>query len=370
MQRDADGAFAAGRIAALGLTIGTNPILATGGAVGSGDLAPNGTGSRFLWYPRKASIRAGRLDVAGTGSEWNDANIGLYSTAFGNNTLASGQSSLAVGSLAQATAASAVSLGFSTQATGANSIAMGSTTVASGVASFSVGYLTTASNTGSIALGNSSSSSGAGAVAIGLGPQASALGAVAIGVDAIASGIQSVAIGSAASTNGQEGALVFGDHSTTTNVTATANNQFVVRAAGGYTLYSNSAMTSGVELPAGGGSFTSLSDRDRKQGFSALDGEQVLSSIRTMPIEEWSYTTESASVRHVGPTAQDFRAAFGLGTSDRTITLVDIDGINLFAVQQLILRSDALKTENAALRSEVNDLKARLERLERLVDRR
>lgn len=57
------------------------------GTFGSGATLPNlGAGSRFIWYPRKAAIRAGYVD----GAQWDNGNIGNYSTAFGKNTRASG----------------------------------------------------------------------------------------------------------------------------------------------------------------------------------------------------------------------------------------------------------------------------------------
>ena len=75
-------------------------------------------------------------------------------------------------------------------------------------------------------------------------------------------------------------------------------------------------------LAAGGGSWTNLSDVHRKDHFRDLDGERVLSELRVMPIREWSYRSQDQSVRHVGPTAQDFRAAFGLGADPLGIDTV------------------------------------------------
>ena len=68
---------------------GDGGILAEG-TYGSGDsLSIAGTGTRFMWYPKKAAIRAGQ--VSGIGSDfWNDADIGDSSVAFGLNSLASG----------------------------------------------------------------------------------------------------------------------------------------------------------------------------------------------------------------------------------------------------------------------------------------
>ena len=57
------------------------------GTFGSGATLPSlGAGSRFIWYPRKASLRAGYVD----GTQWDDSNIGNYSVAFGKNTIANG----------------------------------------------------------------------------------------------------------------------------------------------------------------------------------------------------------------------------------------------------------------------------------------
>ncbi|GEM_PF-3271829 len=69
-------------------------ILAEGtfGAASSA-VPPAGAGTRMLWYPGKAAFRAG---VVG-GSQWDDANIGPYSVAFGLDNLVSDDSTIAGG---------------------------------------------------------------------------------------------------------------------------------------------------------------------------------------------------------------------------------------------------------------------------------
>ncbi|MEI6568182.1 MAG: peptidase S74, partial [Verrucomicrobiota bacterium] len=73
------------------------------------------------------------------------------------------------------------------------------------------------------------------------------------------------------------------------------------------------------------------------------------------------------------PMAQDFHAAFGLGGSDTTITSVDPDGVALAAIQGLNEKLDGNSQKAEAslqtLRAENAELKARLERLERLLTR-
>jgi len=71
----------------------TNAVLFDNGALGSGTPLSLGAGTKFLWYPRKASIRAGQI----SNTEWDDANIGNHSAAFGQNNIASGSHSIAAG---------------------------------------------------------------------------------------------------------------------------------------------------------------------------------------------------------------------------------------------------------------------------------
>ena len=48
---------------------------------------------------------------------------------------------------------------------------------------------------------------------------------------------------------------------------------------------------------------------------------------------------------HVGPMAQDFKAAFGLGDSDKEIQAVDAFGVLLMAVKALSEEVEQLKRE-------------------------
>jgi hypothetical protein len=68
-----------------------------------------------------------------------------------------------------------------------------------------------------------------------------------------------------------------------------------------------------------------------------------------MPIRTWAYRSEDSTVRHIGPTAQDFRAAFGLGDGDKAIATVDADGVSLAAIQTLVRRVVQLEAQLAEL---------------------
>ena len=78
--------------------------------------------------------------------------------------------------------------------------------------------------------------------------------------------------------------------------------------------------------------------------------------IKAMPIESWNYKSQDASIRHLGPTAQDFHAAFGLGESDTRINTVDIDGVNMLAIQALEKRTAELRQ----VKAELSQLKAKM----------
>jgi len=62
-------------------------------------------------------------------------------------------------------------------------------------------------------------------------------------------------------------------------------------------------------------------------------------------------------VRHLGPVAQDFRAAFGLGRNDTTITTVDADGVALAAIQGL---NQKLIESNLEKEAQINRLEQRV----------
>lgn len=109
-----------------------------------------------------------------------------------------------------------------------------------------------------------------------------------------------------------------------------------------------------------GGPVNGLSDRNAKQDFEAIDRAAILGRLASLDVSEWSFISEGSGVRHVGPTAQDFRAAFGLGDDDTHISLSDLSGIALAAVQELHLRLEQKDREIAELRA----------RLEALEDRR
>ena len=117
-----------------------------------------------------------------------------------------------------------------------------------------------------------------------------------------------------------------------------SDQRFVVRASGGARFYTASDLSSGVKVMPGSGSWSSLSDWHAKANFARVDPRNILKRLVQLPIANWRYKARSSSVRHVGPTAQDFHAAFGVGEDEKHIAAVDADGVAL-AIQGLSRRS-------------------------------
>jgi hypothetical protein len=156
------------------------------------------------------------------------------------------------------------------------------------------------------------------------------------------------------------GAFVWGD-SVDADVVSTNVNSMTLRATGGYRLVT--ALTgAGVYLASGTGSWTSLSDRNAKENFAPVDVRGVLEKVAVLPVCTWNYKTQTNSVRHIGPTAQDFKAAFGLGEGDTGITTIDADGVALAAIKGLNEKFEGRERE---LQTELKSKSAHIEALQK-----
>jgi len=303
-------------------TDGASAALGTFVGTGSSAIPVEGPGTRWLWFPDRAAIRAGEAragvsrgddptPILTTGTEWDAINTGNHSAAFGLSPRASGEFSFAAGMAPIAAAQS--------------SVAMGDGTIASGAASFALGYR--------------------------------------------------------AHTNARQGSFVFGDRSTVDYIRAGVNHSATWRVSGGFRIFTSSNLSTGVTIQSGasvsnwgqsnaviststgallttGGVWTNVSDVRRKHAFEAVDGEDVLARLRDLPLSTWSYRAEDPAVRHMGPTAQDFRASFGLGSDETVIGTVDADGVALVAAQALEARTREQEARIAALEAEIAAMRA------------
>jgi hypothetical protein len=326
-----------------------------------------GPGRRMMWYADKAAFRVGYVG-AFSGTYWNDNNIGNYSFAAGSHTRASGENSFSVGVATNASGDESVALGNSGNASADRAMAFNGT--ASGIGAIALGSGAQATNDDALSMGPSSIASGL--ASITLGPSiASGHFAIAIGLQNRARGQFSVALGKNASASHQ-GACVISDASagfSSDSAYSTLNNQLTMRFIGGMRFFTNQNMTSGVALLAGGSAWEVVSDRRKKDNFKDLDTETVLQKVAKMQVTTWNYKSQPTTIRHIGPMAQDFYAAFGtegIG-SDTTINSSDIDGVNMAAIQALEKRTRALQEENDQLRARLEAMDAKVAAIEKMV---
>jgi hypothetical protein len=87
-----------------------------------------------------------------------------------------------------------------------------------------------------------------------------------------------------------------------------------------------------------------------------VDIHDVLERVAALPISTWSYLWDNGEVRHMGPMAQDFYAAFGLGADQRRIEVADGQGVALAAIQALRELIRRQEEEIAGLRDRLDGL--------------
>lgn len=105
------------------------------------------------------------------------------------------------------------------------------------------------------------------------------------------------------------------------------------------------------------GTVNGVSDVNLKENLGLVDPMSILAKVSDLPIARWSYTNDHCETEHMGPMAQDFHEAFNLGKDDKSIALIDGNGVALAAIQAL----NKLVEEKD---NRISDLEARLAALE------
>jgi hypothetical protein len=186
-----------------------------------------------------------------------------------------------------------------------------------------------------------------------------------------ASGKQSFAAGSLAKTETSggtthNGAFVWGDSSTTA-VRSSGDDETVFQAGGGVTMYSSSDKMTGAELVAGSGTWSSLSTHTVKTNVEPITPSDVLAKVEKMNVSRWEYNSEE-DAKHMGPMAEEFYEAFGLGPDDQHITGIDADGVAFAAIQGLADRLEEKDGQIAELKTEMKAKADRIKQLETTVE--
>ena len=123
----------------------------------------------------------------------------------------------------------------------------------------------------------------------------------------------------------------------------------------------------------GGAGWNCTSDRTLKENFAAVDLDDLLTHLDAMPVFSYQMKGSKQPTRYLGPTAQDFKAAFDLGRDDVTINTANAQGVALAAAkgvyQKLKADEATIAVQNAkiaALEERVASQQAMADRLARL----
>jgi hypothetical protein len=115
-------------------------------------------------------------------------------------------------------------------------------------------------------------------------------------------------------------------------------------------------------LPAGATSWSVTSDRNAKTDIAEIDHRETLRNVTQLPVTSWEYTHDP-NRRYVGPMAQEFHTAFGLGHDDKHIGTLDTDGVALSALKGLIAELRERQERSAAQARRLAELEAELQTL-------
>jgi hypothetical protein len=157
----------------------------------------------------------------------------------------------------------------------------------------------------------------------------------------------------------EDGSFVWAD-GTRRTISATQANEVLFQAGGGFTIFSASDASAGVQLDAGSGSWSSLSAASAKSNVSPVDPQGVLDEVESLDVSTWEYDAQ-ADATHMGPMAGAFHDAFGLGADADRIANVDADGVALAAIQGLSERLDEKDDRIEDLEDTVDQQRERIE---------
>ena len=125
------------------------------------------------------------------------------------------------------------------------------------------------------------------------------------------------------------------------------------------------------------------SDSTKKENFLKVNGENVLEKFRYFKLTSWNFKDDDPKTqRHYGIMAQDFFSAFGHNAigiigNDTTVSVMDMNGINMIAMQALEKRTtehdqrikiqekriEELEKQNADLKNELESVKLMVNKL-------
>jgi len=310
--------------------------------------------SRVFFDKSKSAFRVGLV----TGTQWDDVNVGFYSTSMGLNTTASGIWSTAMGWYSTASADNATAMGNNTIASGGSSTAMGSSTTASGERSTAMGWNTTASGDSSTAMGSSGTTASADwSTAMGSGTTASGEFSTAMGNTTTAPSYGETSIG--AYNTGYTPISTF-DFDAADRLFTIGNGVFG-SASNALTVFKNGNATLA-------GSLTESSDKRLKTNITMLSS--ALSNVLQLNgySYHWMDTKQRGDEKQIGVMAQEIQALYPELVREDTNGYLSVNYSGLVpvlieATKEQQAQIEELKQKNTELKillSDVKELKANM----------
>lgn len=340
-------------------------------AIGHGSFALGYYDEEFVGFANNPTVAYGPFsfalgigalayDTASVAIGVNSRASGMLSTAFGFDNRASGENSMAIGTESEAAGLNAIAIGYLTYSGGINSFAVGNNTQAEANYSFALGNNVASQSSFAYSFGNTITNKGTNSFALGntidIKSDASNSFAVGNNINVGPDANNSFTMGSNVNNN-SSGSFVFGDASLAMTYNVTQDNSFIVRSTGGVEIFTTTDYTNGISVSSGGGSWNTISDKNKKENYTKLDSEDIYKKLLQLPVERWNYKSQSPDIMHIGAYAQDFYRLFEVGESDLTITWIDPVGVNTIAIQHQAKIIEKQQQEIEALRKQIEEIK-------------
>ncbi|MDD3876500.1 MAG: tail fiber domain-containing protein [Bacteroidales bacterium] len=324
-----------------------------------GNPAASGGGTRMMWYPDKAALRAGHV----YSTNWDKDSIGNYSIALGLDPKATGEKAVALGYLTTASGTSSTALGVQTTASGSSSTALGVVTTASGTYATAMGSNSIASGFVSTALGLETTASGNYSTAMGQATEASNTSSTAMGEFSIASGYTSTAIGYSTTASG--------DYSTAMGSIskATGNFSFAINLSTSQGPYvgANTFRISGASAIGGNLAWTNYSDIRLKKDIEYIHTEDNIGKIMQLNAVRYRWK-EYNDLLNLGFIAQEVESI--IPEAVRYDELNDIYGMEYTAIIPVLV--EGMKEQQSIIEQQnqkIDDLQTQINELIKIINK-
>ena len=360
-------------------------------ATNDGVIGTSGNAKGIINVPGSGNVASGNYSHA---EGLNNTASGVYSLAFGNSNSATAANAHAFGNSNTASGAYSLAGGSSSQATGSYCFAFGNSNNIGGFASagfgtgnsitgttpdknFVAGHgntITSSNTSTAFGYGNSIASAtngfaagwnntvgGTHAFAFGRELIANEWQAFSVGFNVDATGGYCISMGHGNMNMDDSGCMGICDRIITSDgistiLRSTAENQFNARFRGGYRLFTNGTLTTGVSLAANGTSWSSISDRRSKNSISEI--KYGLNTVMQLRPSMYKYNgNDNTSLGFIAQEVNEVipevieQTTMGPNHDYLAIKYTEMIPVLTKAIQELNAKIEVLEKENERLKS-------------------